>query len=244
MDYFEKDLEIPFLKVLSEHPDGLPMSDIKDILIPRLNPTGTSAEPSPTRAGEIKLHQRIGNFTEERQRRIFTNGWVTYNRTTAIYKITPDGLRHLEEYEPLLESLMNQGFSGEQINRETDRDFTGLIIEEGTLKKVTTNQRQRSDLLRRLKIEQVRRENSGRLPCIGCGFDFEEKYGELGQDFIHIHHTEPVHEMDIHGTQTQIDEALRRVVPLCSNCHSMVHRNRTEVLPIAELQRIIQENSE
>lgn len=244
MDYFEKDLEIPFLKVLSEHPNGLPMSDIKDILISRLNPTGTCAEPSQSRPNEINLHQRIGNFTPERRRRIFINGWVVYDTDTALYKITQDGLRHLGENEPILESLINQGFSGEQINRETDRDFEGLIIEEGTLKKVTTNQRQRSDLLRRLKIEQIQREKDRKLPCIGCGFDFEKKYGKLGQGFIHIHHTEPVHEMDIQGTQTQIDEALRKVVPLCSNCHSMVHRNRAQVLSIAELQRIIQENSD
>lgn len=74
MDYFERDLEIPFLRVLSENVDSVPMSSIKKILLSRLNPTGSCAEPSPTHTGEIKLHQRIGNFTPERQRRIFVKG--------------------------------------------------------------------------------------------------------------------------------------------------------------------------
>jgi hypothetical protein len=86
MDYFEKDLEVPFLKVLSENREGLLMSSIKNILLSRLNPTGTCAELSPTRNGEIKLQQRIGNFTPLRERRIFTKGYATYDTNTKKYR--------------------------------------------------------------------------------------------------------------------------------------------------------------
>lgn len=106
IDYFEKDLEIQFLQALKENSNSLKMEDTKRILIPRLNPTGSCTEPSPTITGEIKIHQRIGNFSEER-RRIFVNGWVTYERATT--------------------------------------------------------QRQCSDKLRRLKIKQVKRVNSGKI---------------------------------------------------------------------------------
>lgn len=27
--------------------------------------------------------------------------------------------------------------------------------------------------------------------CKGCGFDFEKTYGDLGKDFIHVHHITP-----------------------------------------------------
>ncbi len=28
--------------------------------------------------------------------------------------------------------------------------------------------------------------------CKGCGFDFEKTYGDLGKDFIHVHHITPL----------------------------------------------------
>jgi hypothetical protein len=47
--------------------------------------------------------------------------------------------------------------------------------------------RERSSVLRRMKTEQVRAQ-TGRLACEVCGFDYEERYGPLGDDFIECHH--------------------------------------------------------
>jgi predicted HNH restriction endonuclease len=62
---------------------------------------------------------------------------------------------------------------------------------------------------------------SGRLVCEACGFDFRERYGDHGANFIECHHTVPVHALRA-GQTTRTDD-LRL---LCSNCHRMVHTKR------------------
>jgi 5-methylcytosine-specific restriction protein A len=65
--------------------------------------------------------------------------------------------------------------------------------------------------------------------CAACGFSFEVAYGEIGADFIDVHHTVPDSQL---GSTYQLDP-LTDLVPLCANCHAMAHRGvnaaRTEV---------------
>ena len=56
--------------------------------------------------------------------------------------------------------------------------------------------------------------------CQVCGMSFEEVYGEIGKDFIEVHHLVPI--SDRGGDY--IVNPIRDLVPLCSNCHSMIHR--------------------
>jgi 5-methylcytosine-specific restriction protein A len=57
--------------------------------------------------------------------------------------------------------------------------------------------------------------------CTVCGFDFESVYGDIGKDFIEVHHLKPLSET---GEEHKVNpiEDLR---PVCSNCHSMLHRS-------------------
>lgn len=64
-------------------------------------------------------------------------------------------------------------------------------------------------------------DNNGRLYCEICGFDFSEKYGELGTNYIEAHHVIPVSTMS-EGEKTKIED----IVMVCSNCHSMIHRKK------------------
>ena len=56
--------------------------------------------------------------------------------------------------------------------------------------------------------------------CHVCGFDFAEFYGLMGEGFIEVHHRIPVSRMG-EGYVVSPEEDL---VPLCANCHQMVHR--------------------
>jgi predicted HNH restriction endonuclease len=58
--------------------------------------------------------------------------------------------------------------------------------------------------------------------CAVCGFDFESVYGEIGKGFIEVHHIVPIHER---GGEYYVDP-IKDLRPLCSNCHSMLHRLR------------------
>jgi putative restriction endonuclease len=77
------------------------------------------------------------------------------------------------------------------------------------------------------------RNRRGRLTCHVCGFDFVERYGELGEDFIEMHHEVPVSQ----GIRTNSVESL---IPLCANCHRMLHRDPQQVRTTQELRRMLQ----
>jgi 5-methylcytosine-specific restriction protein A len=55
--------------------------------------------------------------------------------------------------------------------------------------------------------------------CYCCGFDFGKKYGSYADGFIEVHHKVPVSEI---GTGYTINP-LEDLVPVCSNCHSVIH---------------------
>ncbi len=66
--------------------------------------------------------------------------------------------------------------------------------------------------------------------CRGCGMSLGEKYGPIGKDVIHVHHIVPVSRM---GSAYRINPR-RDLVPLCPNCHNIVHRQDPPV-SISEL---------
>lgn len=68
--------------------------------------------------------------------------------------------------------------------------------------------------------------------CQICGFSFAEKYGEIGEGFIEVHHKRPISD-GVQEVNPKTDLAC-----LCSNCHRMIHRNNG-VMTIEELREII-----
>ena len=95
-------------------------------------------------------------------------------------------------------------------------------------------------VLRHLRNRTARQkclENSN-FTCSVCGFNFYKVYGEIGKDFIEVHHTKPL------SSYNEEHEVLQsELVALCSNCHSMVHRRRPMPYSIDEIKRILEENS-
>jgi 5-methylcytosine-specific restriction protein A len=58
--------------------------------------------------------------------------------------------------------------------------------------------------------------------CQACDFKFEDKFGEIGKDFIEAHHLKPLSKIKP-GQIVTYDIATDFAV-LCSNCHRMIHR--------------------
>ncbi|WP_417377468.1 HNH endonuclease [Gimesia maris] len=67
--------------------------------------------------------------------------------------------------------------------------------------------------------------------CFVCDMTFAERYGEIGLNFIHVHHLRPLSETK--GKRTV--DARRDLVPVCPNCHAMMHRS-TPPLTVKQLQ--------
>ena len=110
-----------------------------------------------------------------------------------------------------------------------------MVIEEGAVIHRSVKQRTRSRRLRDAAITVFRQQHDGRLFCTVCGFDFEAIYGELGRDFIEVHHTEIIRE----GEPVDLMIALERVAPLCANCHRMIHRRPGDSITLQELRAIV-----
>jgi 5-methylcytosine-specific restriction protein A len=79
--------------------------------------------------------------------------------------------------------------------------------------------------------ECIRRHGTN---CQVCGLIFEERYGQIGKGFIHVHHVVPVSEI---GDQYQVDP-MKDLRPVCPNCHAMLHK-RTPPYTVEELRSMI-----
>lgn len=75
-------------------------------------------------------------------------------------------------------------------------------------------------------VTRYERDRGNRNACIAhygyvcqvCGMNFEQAYGELGKEYIEVHHLHPVAQGERHVNP------IEDLIPLCSNCHSMIHR--------------------
>jgi len=101
---------------------------------------------------------------------------------------------------------------------------------EGAKKTVLVNKYERSSKARENAIKYHG------LNCKVCDINFENKYGKIGKDFIHIHHLVPIHELG-RGYKINYQTDL---IPVCPNCHSMLHRKINGIEPtVDELKKIL-----
>lgn len=108
------------------------------------------------------------------------------------------------------------GKEGQLFNsNEAEEDEISLEYED--LKKVRVHKR----IERNKKLADKVKKLKG-CTCEACGFNFEEKYGELGKGFIEAHHLKPLHTYE--DEKVALDP-IKDFAVLCSNCHRMVHKS-------------------
>ena len=100
---------------------------------------------------------------------------------------------------------------------------------------------------RKLYFQSTRYERDAKLrqqalnihgySCFVCGFNFFETYGEIGRQFIHVHHINPLSQIGEQSVNPITD-----LVPVCPNCHCMIHRDKKYILTIEELKQILKIN--
>jgi len=140
-----------------------------------------------------------------------TEGFVWRLREELI-----DALIELDLIDDFAEEMFPETVSG------------GYEYEEGSVKTVNVNYYERNPVARKLCIDHYG------CSCVVCGFDFLEKYGNLGQDFIHVHH---LLEISTIGKKYKVSP-IKDLRPVCPNCHSMLHKKRP-AYSIEELSEII-----
>lgn len=98
---------------------------------------------------------------------------------------------------------------------EIEDDEQNLSVED------LTKLREHKRIERNRKLSDLAKKIHG-YKCKACGFDFSEKYGELGKSYIEAHHLTPLH--TLRGLKVSLDPQKDFSV-LCSNCHRMIHRS-------------------
>jgi 5-methylcytosine-specific restriction enzyme A len=104
-------------------------------------------------------------------------------------------------------------------------DASDITI-EGAKKRITVNRYERSAVARKRCLE------IHGTSCTICGFDFEKRYGAIGEGFIHVHH---LVDLSTIKKEYEVDGA-KDLRPVCPNCHAMLHRKRP-AMSIANLKR-------
>ena len=220
------------------------------------NPTGEDAEILQGR-NDDKFSQIVRNLVSHHtlDQRLQYTALDASGTTNATHKLTKKGLEYLEENISSLESLLSNSLGyAETIGGVTEivrSQAAGkkivifdenVFISEGRKKSVTTQVYERSKLLRDRTIEYYTRD--GVIVCAACGFDFYKTYGELGRGYIEIHHQKPVYQYEESDFSRLVTVAIKDLIPLCANCHRIVHRKKGDPLSIQELADILANQSE
>lgn len=95
-------------------------------------------------------------------------------------------------------------------------EIRGQVFLEGAMVQITINAYERNPAARRACIEHYG------CHCQICGFNFEEQWGDLGKDFIHVHHLKEISSI---GEEYEI-VPIKDLVPVCPNCHAIFHRRK------------------
>lgn len=100
--------------------------------------------------------------------------------------------------------------------KESHNKPVAKLVEGAILQERDREIHQRNPQLRQLCIEA----HGNKYECVVCGMNFVNTYGEIGKEFIEVHHLYPISETD---GEHEVNPATD-MIPLCSNCHSMIHR--------------------
>lgn len=222
----EKQLVIPALKIFSIKTQGTTTTELISLLEDIMQPKGKDLEIISGRK-DTYFSQKVRNL---RSHETFEKlGFAEYINNK--YYITEKGKLFLEEKYEEYEYINNGDFSielqkkaNEDLLKEPNRFFVPEEeIKEGKLVSTVSKTRKRSQKLRAYAFNYYKSQNQ--IKCSVCGFDFEEKYGNYGKDFIELHHIKPVSIYEEKGQIMNLEEARKNLVPLCSNCHKILHRN-------------------
>ena len=103
-----------------------------------------------------------------------------------------------------------------------------VSYEEGAIQRISVNRFERDPKARTACISHHGTQ------CVVCDFDFEQRYGEPGRGFIHVHHKRPLHRL----RALQRVDPRKDLVPVCPNCHAMLHR-RDPPYDVEQLKAIL-----
>jgi 5-methylcytosine-specific restriction enzyme A len=145
--------------------------------------------------------------------------------------------QHVDYYEKLGRgNLPNIREICKKLRSTSQREYSNVFpdelekthnLTEGAKRQITVNSYERNPRARAACI------NHHKPICSVCDFDFSIEFGEIGEGFIHVHHTKRISKI---GEKYEVDP-INDLIPVCPNCHAMLHR-RDPPYKIKELKSI------
>jgi 5-methylcytosine-specific restriction protein A len=159
-----------------------------------------------------------------------------------IYKtktVTTNGITKTVLFDSLLEKRKLHVEEGGVFRATPEYTFSidevsesGKPFFEGTKKIIAVNAYERNAEARQKCIDTFG------CNCNICGFDFESAYGDRGKGFIHVHHIVPLSEINKNYKVNPLED----LIPVCPNCHAMLHRNGHTISP-KEVEQLLQQET-
>lgn len=139
-------------------------------------------------------------------------GW--YHLLAPGWRSDIDKRFYWELRPPVRKAFISLGWYAPLQTIRTETDVTFDARYEGAEVMRLISVRERDPILRTacIKIHGYR--------CHICDIDLGEIYGELGRDFIHVHHLQPLARRDV----PCVTDPAKDLIPVCPNCHSIIHR--------------------
>lgn len=182
------------------------------------------------------MHLRIGEYAKRIAAKYPINFTVRENGKNKFWDLFFEGAEGKgNKFYWTLRTALRKALENLQLDEE--HLFPNEIIDknesyrEGAQKTITVNVYERNRDAREDCIKHFGTK------CIVCSFDFEKAYGDIGAGFIHVHHIIPV---SIKKGNTYKVNPLKDLVPICPNCHAMIHRGK-EALSIEKLKQMLKQ---
>lgn len=154
--------------------------------------------------------------------------WHTYQK----HKAEKEALKRLRRQRT--KQKAQEAKSAQDESRQDELCPTDEELTEGRPTQTTLTRYERSQRLRQRCLQQKG------YRCAVCGMDFESVYGEIGRGYIEVHHVRPI---STYNSEHEVPDS--ELVPLCSNCHAMIHRAGSDYkhpISVEELRNIIHRN--
>ncbi len=232
----ESELVLPSLYLIHLNGGKITMAELIPLLTDIMKPTGRDLEIIANR-NDSYFSQKVRNLKSHKT--LEKSKYVTYDG--LYFHLTSLGKSFINENISTIKYLFNSSFEYEDITTACKYISKGSkrkiicydeFITEGTAIIKEQKTHIRSQKLRDIAIEHFSHNNI--ISCDCCGFEFKSAYGsKYGVNCIEIHHLKPIFTYDDDDITKTIDEALSNLLPVCPNCHRVIHKKHitAELLP-------------
>lgn len=224
----ESELVLPALYLMTQNDDQITTTNLIRLLEEKLKPTGVDAEILAGRR-DTYFSQKVRNLKSHDT--LLKKGFVQHINNG--FEITQQGKMYVDENIDNITYLLNNDFSYQDIKKgfgsiasRKNKKVLALheLISEGVREERRAQIIKRSQKLRNAALEHF--THDGVIKCDCCGFEFSTFYGaNYGKICIEIHHIKPIFLYEEGNLIQTIEEALLNLLPVCPNCHRVIHKN-------------------